>query len=463
MNTLSRPKLNESIKEDIVDFMDSVQSVKMQHFGLSELTVEIPINKNIEEHLHLIPENILNLNTISEEGNYFILNGVKVRKNRFFKNWMGCDIPTKSDGTQGRLYFTVDPMWMLRASDPNSVSWRSCYRPNGEYWHSCIHTAASPQFGMLMIVNDKCQIMGRRFVLGAAEPCQEIGELLMLPIYGNMPHRYVAIADEWFIKNILGGEGIVVDVDHHLNELMRNVSIPFMTSSNGWRCHTPDYFNYPNEWWIDGAKRGIVKDTKTQARVNVELDEWWDKDYSYCSCDYCGSRVSDNSITSVEDDYICENCLQSYFFWSEYRGEYIRQDESMEYITRKLSIDYCIEEFDIPDRVEIRVLRILDTNPQSIRDAAKLLVEGYAVNKLSKGIIRHHVGVASSDDFDNVDEPTIFRNQYCYYRSNGEDEDRVVVIEPSPTTIYGTSAMEDFFESLIAAVEEVKKETREKQ
>lgn len=317
---------NYSIGYNRARFIADCLNGKLKNFNMEHPTVPLPLH-HVDEHLSLIPSAILDRNVISEDGKYFIVNGEKIRKSRFFKQWLGCDIPLDTDGTSGKLYFTVDPAIMLAASDEEFVSWSSCYRPGGEHWYSCVHCAASPNVGMVMILDsDHEKILGRRFAILV----RAVGEasIFLLPVYGNMPKQYRVSAQRWFIQHIFNNDGYsIVSGSVDMREAEEFVVVPYVKGSGEFEAYPPAEDD-DCDWWLD-ATQWIIRTRNTQLpSFTVELPDWLRVSNSTGLCACCGNSSPISSMWESYDGYICDWCKSRHYVYSPYLGLYIKSAES---------------------------------------------------------------------------------------------------------------------------------------
>lgn len=429
----------DRVDTNVAEFLRGQAIHKQRHFGISGDVHEIPMVK-VTEHLDLIPECILENNTITEDAKYFVLNGQKVKKNRFFQQWFGCDIPTRADGTSGRLIFTTDPAWILQASDDRVVSWSSCYRPSGDYWSSCIHTAASPEMGMLLILRDDGTIMGRRFVIGIKNPDGKITAIMLLRIYGNMPKRYIAAADKWLAENIIGDPNVnVAESQYRLDDIMNGVKIPALCSSNGWSRWQPEFDYYPEEWWMDGATRAILSGEHNEdARYYVNLPEWWDED-SYITrmaCEYCGQRLHDDDVCYISDTPLCEDCRDQNYVWSEYHDDYVHRDNVVEVIDRYQGYDYIDRYSTIAQNlVEVQAFYIEEDTDTAISAAVQVVLNNGIIGAQEKQYISHEGEYkALPDEFEifEINEDVFNWRGHSAWHYDCDKPDGIIIMFHSP-------------------------------
>lgn len=359
------------VAESLIKGMDC----KLSNFNMKEPTIKLPVHY-VDEHLSLLPDNLFPLNAIEEEGKYFIVNGVKVRKSRFFKQWLGCEIPTNTDGTHGELYFTVDPATMLGASDEEFVSWRSCYRPDGEHFDSCIHCAASPNVGMVMIVDSEQEkILGRRYAILVRDG--ENTALYLLPVYGNMPKKFRVSAQRWFIENIFNGESVTITKPgDNVGKKEECVSIPYVTGRGEF------YNNMDNddatEWWVDGSRWIISKNVDEYPDFVVDLPEWWNlRETGQHQCCHCEKWFYGNLSSIINESPVCPSCFRSLYVYSSYHDAWVIRSQCVEIMLKNRTTTWVLQ-----DSISAETARIHYVSTTDVNDIRAIVMS------------RFHVGIA---------------------------------------------------------------------
>lgn len=357
-------------------YWDSLRKEKQSFWGMdSEITKKIPIIYPSEPTplIDSIPKEIRRANEIVEEANYFIFNGKKkVRKIPFLSQLLPSFLMPKEENTNGCLFLTIDPEWILRCSDKEYTSWVSCFAPDGCYHFSAKEYTTSINIAMAMITNsDMTKIIGRKFVIIPSRDYSNVREAIVFfaKHYGTFPIHYQRSLSAYIAESIFGSN----------KDNWKIMSKEDDCRAEEAKIYVKDICNIGNSnfrgeggksiWFDDSSFVLREKDADIEnAFISFDSkEEENEEDPDEAPCDNCGDYWNRGDLYSVyynnnrDCSLVCESCLDDVATIDEFTGNYIYSDEAVEFWHvdshgNARYTKYTTEEYANYNLTEIRVI-----------------------------------------------------------------------------------------------------------
>lgn len=333
--------------------MESVKSKAEKYRCLldGETRKRIPIDDNSFPILEIITEhkpNFISNNAVTETAKYVLINGQKLKKNKFLTTFFP-SLKNKfdKDTTTGRLILSVDSDDFFKCSHEQFVSWRSCFSPDGCYNHSVPAFICAPTVLIAIITNsDESKIIGRRWII-------IVGKLIFfLKSYGTFPINYQRALSTYISNHYLGLDK--KDVRIYENDDARDVCQYINSSSydTAWGYEHPDHIsgdddrsdydgNYEGRFnYVDNPAYLVfpkeISDVVEHIRDNEnETLIPFVKMFCIGSCYYCGTNIysetygNDRVLKDNHGNYYCseEHLLEDCIF-SPIEKKFIRKEDT---------------------------------------------------------------------------------------------------------------------------------------
>lgn len=392
-----------------------VAETKRSMHGLSSLTVAVPV---VYENclLELLPSLFTAINEVREEGKYFLVNGKKLKKLTLFEMLMTPETISSLDlnGTTGKLWLTVDPLWFYRATWTNEwINAQSCFKPTGQHHASCWANMLSLNYMLAMVTDSEMtKVIGRRWII---LPHTDDGGLaqvaLFLRRYGDLNMAHQRSMSDWICTNIFHKDKKdcrIVDSGQELGDVEKSIYIPCYNSGYGSYKKDHDSDTYFGNWWTDNSNV-IVTGEKDIPDVmllstafyddSANSDEDEDEDDRDC-CEYCGERYDSDDLYWVGpdgNDRVCRLCRDVHYTYCDLVDEYWRNNRVYEVWNGSEEPQFVP---DIEETYPVILLDINDMSDEEIDELALQITNGYHMNGRLPGQIVETESV--SDYLDNI-------------------------------------------------------------
>lgn len=399
----------------------------LNHVFDEKLTIDITDYVNLDKvendiFLDALGYHIRDFNEVdSSDKNYFVFNNkIRVKKRAFLKEIL-TDVCYKEEietirDTTGRLFITIDFYWFLRCSDPDYVSWSSCFAPNGCYHLVPYEFATGKGMMMAMITNtDMTRIIGRKWIAipEDKENYEKVREILCLKSYGTFPVLYQQGLTRWIIEHIFNDKKENWKVYSYksdqeiIGKLESNVSVERVCGGGRYKKLFVDSERKPIAIYFDPASyilipkeincnngigglvifRGVDEEDDDDDDI-IKFDDY-DREYvnedddHYGYCESCGDRwpvdqmhefhYDDSQFTDVM--LLCEDCVNDYAVYDEvnmkwYEADWFNRNRHILYVYKPMiSDDHLLLWETVSDVTECPELNVVDENGRLVYTA----------------------------------------------------------------------------------------------
>ena len=407
----------------------------LNHVFDEKLTIDITDYVNVDKVendilFDALGDHIKDFNEVdSSDKNYFVFNNkIRVKKRAFLKEILTDDCYKKEieaiRDTTGRLFITIDFYWFLRCSDPDYVSWSSCFAPNGCYHLVPYEFATGKGMMMAMITNtDMTRIIGRKWIAIPEDKknYEKVREILCLKSYGTFPILYQQGLTRWIIEHIFNDKKENWKVYSYksdqeiISKLESNVSVERVCGGGRYKKLFVDSERKPIAIYFDPASyilipkeincndgigglvifRGIDEEDDDDDDI-IESDDYdreyvnEDDDY-YGYCEWCGDRWPVDQMHEVYSDdsqfagvmLVCEECVDDCAVYDEvnmkwYEADWFNRNCHILYVYKPtISDDHLLLWETVSDVTDYPELNVFDENGRCIFRAYLLIPDVY--------------------------------------------------------------------------------------
>ena len=328
--------------------------------------VELPyFDENLQKDKKLVITKGMRLTSIYSKLNKYFKVGTPEEYEEFRQLY---STVFNSEKIKGTYVLSIRPLDYMSMSD-NDYNWSSCmsWREEGCYRRGTVEMMNSPYVIVGYLKGDKpysrmeaidnkkwrCLFIVDRKIITSiksypyySEELMEIGVRKLKELaeknlgysYEDTKHKAIdndftfeneekSFASLQFETNFMYNDFGTRETEH--NYFLTNEEDIINAFKNS-RYYANEYINYSGKFIC--SKCGAVE----------EADDYGDPEglplicencYGYTVCDCCGRRIPPNDETYETDDYdcVCQNCIEDYYYWVEYKETYVRYEDVHNY------------------------------------------------------------------------------------------------------------------------------------